>query len=257
VTEKLPYWQHPSYDPYEDPASGIVQHEFLKPITTDLSYGLISECVCSIDPAKHDPDVVIYSFGEGNSEEFPSTCHEKNYVDPGELLLQASESWDMHSEISIRKIREDFYLLSYELHPTEPNWDSGEEAAWEGGNVEFNFPELTEDQKAFNEERMQREIAEMIKENSKYEDYPVKPRLRDAILIKADPISLSESVYEFLNLQFPKLTEFLSFRNERYGLPSKFQYSGWLGLTLNHNVDHRFFNSLEACFKRTTNEETS
>ncbi len=257
MTGKRPYWEHPDYDPYADPASGIVQHEILKPITTNLTYRLISECICSIDPTKHDPDPVIYSFGEGNSEEFPSTCHEKNYVDPGELILQASESWEMNSEISIRRIQEKLYLLSYQIYPIEPDWDSGEEAAWEGGNVEFNFPELTEAQKAFNEKRMQREIAEMAEENSRYESYPVKPRLRDAILIKADPISLSESVYEYLNLQFPKLSEILRFCNESYALPSKIQFSDQFELTLNRDLDRTFHNSLTDLFKAQTAEEST
>ncbi len=257
MTEKLPYWQHPDYDPYEDPASGILQYEILMPITTNLLYSSISDCICSVEPGKHDPDLVIYSFGEGNSEEFPSTCHEKSYVDPGELILQASESWDMNSEISIRKVHEKLYLLSYQIHPIEPDWDSGEEAAWQGGNVEFDFPELTEAQKAFNEERMQQEIAEMAEKNSRYESYPVKPRLRDAILIKADPISLSESVYEYLNLQFPKLTEILRFCNERYEMPSKFQFSDWFGLTLNRDRDREFYDSLAERFKAHPAEETT
>jgi hypothetical protein len=257
MSDKLPYWQHPNYNLYNDSSSGYIQHETLKPITTQLPYSVIRECMCTVEPEKHDPGLVTYLFDNNSTDMFPSVCREKNYVDPGDLILQVSESWDGSFEIWIRRIREDLYLLSYQQYPNEPDWDSGEEAAWEGGNVAFDYPELTVEEKVKHEERHQREMDEINAVNAKYDSYPIKPSLRNAILIKSDPISLATSVYDFLNLGFPRLMEILSFCNVKHNLPTHFQFGESLKFMINGNFDRKFYNTLEACFKSQASEGAS
>ena len=258
MIEKLPYWQHPSYDPYEDPSSGIVQFETLGPITTQLLYSVLSECICSVEPEKHDPELVSYSFSDDSKEEFPSVCSLKNYSEPGELLFYAlEEKREDRFEIWIKKLHDNLYLLRYERQLNEPLWDSGEDAAWEGGNVDFSNYEFTEEMRLQEETRLQSYVNEINEENAKYEPYPTKPPLLEAILIKSDAAALSKSVFEFLSDAFPQLTEILKICNTKYEIPGNFRYGEWLELTINREVDGKFFDSLEACFKMQAKEETN
>jgi hypothetical protein len=260
VTEKLPYWQHPSYDPYDDPSSGIVQFETLRPITTQLLYRVISECICSVEPEKHDPELLTYSFSDNSNEdeEFPSVCSLKNYSEPGELLFYAlEENREDRFEFWIKKLHENLFLLRYERQLNEPLWDSGEDAAWEGGNVDFSSYEFTEEMRLQEEKVIQEEIDRIQTENAKYEPYPIEPPLLDAILIKSDATALSKSVFEFLSDAFPQLTEILKFCTTKYQLPSQLKFGGWMELTINGNSDRAFYNSFEACFKNQAKEETS
>jgi len=147
--------------------------------------------------------------------------------------------------------------LRYERQLNEPLWDSGEDAAWEGGNVDFSNYEFTEQMRLQEEIRLQNYVNEISKENAKYEPYPIKPPLIDAILIKSDATALSKSVFDFLCVAFPQLTNILRICNTNYELPSDFKYGEWLELTIGREVDNEFFNSLETCFKTQVNKETS
>lgn len=89
MAKKLPYWEHPLCDPCEDLASGYRQQEILRPLTSDLDYAVLSECICYIDRNSHDADLVRYSFNDDSVVEFSSVCRSKNYVNPGELLYSA------------------------------------------------------------------------------------------------------------------------------------------------------------------------
>lgn len=251
MTEKLPYWEHPQYDPWEDPASGIVQFEILAPITEELPYAVISECTCFVLPEQHEPDFVEYKFGKEFSENFPSVCPTRNYSDPGDLILHFRESNNTNEfSVSIRRVREGFYLLSYELHPLEPPYDSGEEAAWEGGNVDIKLEESSESEKLEFEVRLQNEIEELVQEDSKYEPYPPSPPCRDAILIKTNAKDFSNSLYEFLKLNFENLTRILSIVSINGEIPDQIKFRDWVEFNIQKELDLDFFAGLNSCFQK-------
>lgn len=250
MTKNLPYWKHPDYDPSEDPTSGFAQWEMLAPITTELSYAVITECICSVKPEKHDPDFLDYNLGEGSIEKFPSVCVTKNYVDPGELILSVlEEDNSQRLSISMRKIRAGIYLLNYSWQSTEPPFDSGEDAAWEGGNVDFKFREFTEAEQIELASRLRDEVDAMREQDSMYEAIPVRPLCRDAILIKSDASMLTKSVFGFLDLRFERVSKLLSACLMNESLPDHIKVGEWLEFSTYKDLDEEFFNALESCFQ--------
>ena len=250
MTEKLPYWKHPDYDPSEDPASGFSQWEMLEPITSELSYAVILECICSVEPDQHDPDFLDYKLGADSIEKFPSVCSTKNYSDPGELILNVLEEDNLQQiSVSIRKIRAGIYLLNYSWYSTEPPFDSGEDAAWEGGNVDFKFREFTEAEMVELESRLKDEADAMLARDSMYEGFPTKPHCRDAILIKSDATELARSVFKFLEYRFERVSKLLSECLINGTLPDHIKVGEWLEFTIHKDLDEELFNALESCFR--------
>ena len=250
MSEKLPYWKHPDYDPSEDPASGFLQWQFLEPITTELSYAVISECICSVQPDKHDPDFLDYKLGADSIEKFPSVCATKDYAEPGELILSVFEEDNLERlSASIRKIRAGVYLLSYSWQSNEPPYDSGEDAAWEGGNVDFNFKEFTEADRIEFESRLKDEADAILARDSMYEGFPTKPHCRDAILIKSDATELSKSVFKFLEYRFERVSKLLSECLITGTIPDHIKVGEWLEFTIHKDLDEELFNALESCFQ--------
>ncbi len=249
MTEKLPYWKHPQYDPSEDPASGFSQWEMLAPITTDLPYAVISECICSVQPDKHDPDFLDYKLGEDSIEKFPSVCSTKNYSEPGYLIFSVvEEDISQRLSISIRKVGDCLYLMSYSWQSTEPPFDSGEDAAWEGGNVNFKFRDFTEAERIELEGRLKDEAQENFERDSMYGFIPVRPPCRDSILIKSDASMLSESLNNFLDLRFTQLCKLLLGSRVNGALPDHIKFGEWLEFSIQKDLDPDFYRSLENLF---------
>jgi hypothetical protein len=250
VSEKLPYWKHPNYDPSEDPASGFSQWQMLEPITTELSYAVISECICSVQPDKHDPDFLDYKLGADSIEKFPSVCATKDYAEPGELILSVFEEDNLERlSASIRKVRAGVYLLSYSWQSNEPPYDSGEDAAWEGGNVDFNFKEFTEADRIEFESRLKDESDAIFEQDLMYETIPLKPPCRDAILIKSEASMLSEVLYLFLESRFERVSRLLSACLINGALPDHLKVGEWLEFSIHGDLDKALFNALESCYE--------
>lgn len=249
MTEKLPFWKHPDYDPSDDPASGFAQWEMLAPITTELPYAVISECICSVVPEKHDSDFIDYKFGEDSFEKFPSVCITKNYSDPGDLILSAlEEDNSQRLSVAVRKVRDGLYLLSYAYQLTEPPFDSGEEAAWEGGNVGFKSREFTNLERNELESRLKEEVDALLAQDSIYGAIPTAPPCRDSILIKSEPALLAVSLFKFLELRFGQLTKLLIGSRIDGALPDHIKFGNWLEFRIQKNLDRQLFSSLENTF---------
>lgn len=222
----------------------------LEPITTELSYAVISECICSVQPDKHDPDFLDYKLGADSIEKFPSVCATKDYAEPGELILSVFEEDNLERlSASIRKVRAGVYLLSYSWQSNEPPYDSGEDAAWEGGNVDFNFKEFTEADRIEFESRLKDESDAILARDSMYEGFLTKPHCRDAILIKSDATELSKSVFKFLEYRFERVSKLLSGCLITGTIPDHIKVGEWLEFTIHKDLDDELFNALESCFQ--------
>lgn len=256
MTEKRPYWEHPDYEQYND--ATYQEYELtqqLFPIIDNLACAFVRECVCDRSEA-HDLEPIIYDFGaEGNHIALPF-CPRRDF-ETGQLLMFARSGYkEGSSHLSLSKLDKNLYLLEPAWRPSEPDWadwDSGDEAAWEGGNVDFG-PPLTTEEIAKAEDRWKREIEDRKLLDAQYELIPFSRSLVGSIYIKSEASELAKSVYEYLQLAHPDLLKHLLANQVTNSTTEKFIHEDEFEFLLNSSLEPSFARSLLNYFEGKKSE---
>lgn len=239
MTKKHPYWEHPDYNQDNDPS--YQEYELtqqLSQIMENLACASVRACVCDQGEA-HDLEPIIYNFGtEGNHIALPF-CPRRDFETGQLLMLARSGCKEGSSHLSLSKLDKNLYLLEPAWRPSEPDWDSGEEAAWAGGNVDFG-PPLSPEEIALAEDRWKREIEDRKLVDAQYELIPFSRSIVGSIYIKSDASKLAKSVYEYLQLAHPDLLKHLLANQETNGTIEKFIHEDEFEFLLNSSLEPSF-----------------
>ena len=248
MTQKRPYWEHPDFNEEKDPSyETYLLSQILSPIMDNLACEPVRRCICDRGDF-HDLEPIIYEFGkEGNHTELPF-CPSKDF-ETGELLLMAQSPFpEGSSRVSLSKLSSNLFLLELGWSPYEPDWDSGDEAAWQGGNVDFG-PPLTQEEISRAEERWKKELENQRLLDDKYEPFPFFRSIINAVYIKSDASKLAKSVYEYLQLEHPDLLKHLLANQVTNGTTEKFIHEDEFEFLLNSSLEPSFSQCFLDCLR--------
>lgn len=248
MNSKRPYWQHPYYDENSDP--GYMRYlvtEYLKPITLELEYVILENCICDQKATEHDNYPIKYTFDNGDFIEVFPSCPNREKLSSQKILEVISLKDDVEAKFILKKVQGEIYIVEYSFFDIDAAiGDSGGDAAWAGGNV---FPggrtEPTSEEREKIIEIFERERREFEALELEYESPPFARTPLEAILVKANSRDLVNAVYDFLALRHSDLINKLQSDLEK-GMPLQdSRYEGGFEISFKHETDVDFIHQFE------------
>lgn len=241
MNEKRPYWEHPLYNPENDPREiENVVLEMLKPLTSNLPCSVVKYCTCDKGVLEHDVEPLLYKFGENDSTYQWAKCPKREFAN-GKLIMKVkSRIWPEISEFVLRQLEENLFIVEISGVDEENQLeDSGDQAAWEGGNVDA-YPE--EDSKTAEEfakslERLEAEIREM---NELYEPFPDERSSDTSVYLRGNSGEVAKEIYRFMKIKYPEILKLLASNKETVGVPDKLTFGDNYEFALSYGANSDF-----------------